>query len=297
MFAIGFPQRVHPDPPVRDPAIDDPNGQHWVVHSYISFRFTLVSLFVHVFEVLATPLAIVFTLQNRSDVRVGLSWTIAMLARLPFMIPAETMLLYHHPLRGRRASAAIYRWAVAFQTAWCVAGMVWGIFQLVPGRHAAKSGEYRFYIWILCLSAFNLAIVVTSACTLMLHIAMNIPVLTFVGAVRGQRMPIHGRPPQPQVQQVGAIEPAPFVRIDRNDEEETFECETSHEASPTARNSSFELCCICIEPFRDLRPRAPVVTTACNHRFHEACLRKWNETQPSCPICKSRVAWPPMDAC
>ena len=43
-------------------------------------------------------------------------------------------------------------------------------------------------------------------------------------------------------------------------------------------------CPICYDP----SPRA-LITTKCNHSFHESCLNRWLQTSETCPLCIRRV--------
>ncbi|KDO19351.1 hypothetical protein SPRG_14871 [Saprolegnia parasitica CBS 223.65] len=50
-------------------------------------------------------------------------------------------------------------------------------------------------------------------------------------------------------------------------------------------------CSICLAPFSeaDLSVPGVVVKTRCSHVFHQGCLAKWMQSQPSCPICRDHV--------
>jgi len=48
-----------------------------------------------------------------------------------------------------------------------------------------------------------------------------------------------------------------------------------------------DLCPICLEL------QAPgaesVVMLVCGHKYHESCIRRWLEEQPTCPVCKKNL--------
>lgn len=48
-------------------------------------------------------------------------------------------------------------------------------------------------------------------------------------------------------------------------------------------------CAICLEEYKDGETRAAI--TACNHRFHAACIKAWLGGNDNCPLCRSHVAW------
>mgnify|MGYP001582250817 CR=1 FL=1 len=41
-------------------------------------------------------------------------------------------------------------------------------------------------------------------------------------------------------------------------------------------------CAICLEELRH-----PVARTACNHLFHAACVSRWFDRAPTCPLCRN----------
>jgi hypothetical protein len=49
-------------------------------------------------------------------------------------------------------------------------------------------------------------------------------------------------------------------------------------------------CSICLG---EIREDARYLTTPCHHHFHDACLRRWLEEHPNCPMCRSVL--PPVD--
>ncbi|OQR80873.1 hypothetical protein ACHHYP_20852 [Achlya hypogyna] len=50
--------------------------------------------------------------------------------------------------------------------------------------------------------------------------------------------------------------------------------------------SSKDDCSICLEPVGS-DWSSPTLVLPCHHRFHELCLAKWFETEPTCPLCRA----------
>jgi len=44
--------------------------------------------------------------------------------------------------------------------------------------------------------------------------------------------------------------------------------------------------------FLENQARGVLITTSCNHSFHESCLRDWLELKFECPYCRKNV--PPL---
>lgn len=273
MFAHGFPQQIPPeDDPERPP-------NSWLHPTIVYSRYALLSLFVHALETVATPIAIVCSIKpphSRETDRVGLIWAIMMLTRLPFMIPSEMMILYRAHAPGAQNAWLIrlcghaYTFWLMVQTGLCAAGAAWSIYRLCTHRSAAHDGQLN--VWVLSVSVLNLFLVFSAA----LNIAFQI-------AFRGLWVvPVAEPGPPPSM---SGTAPDRLVRVYEN----------RGDSSPPAPNSSFDRCCICTEPFHHSLEgvaRAVVVRTACNHLFHESCLRRWNETRTTCPMCNAPVSWP-----
>ena len=55
-----------------------------------------------------------------------------------------------------------------------------------------------------------------------------------------------------------------------------------------AINQSEEFCPICLDSFRE---KQGIIPLPCDerHYFHEACIKKWLETNVTCPLCNSDI--------
>lgn len=287
MFAPGFSPRHALR--AHDDETDEDAIRHYVlVHDIMSFRFTWLSLFIHMFEMVATPIAIIYTIKNDGEAccHLGLVWAISMLVRLPLMIPIEVALICQTiELRTFRVCTNVYKYLVLLQTVWCILGLIWALYGLI----GQPLTDRQFHVWILCVSSINISLFCVSTLTFICQLVLcnQWPPLSPIAVARGRR----ARAIQQQQQQQ---QPAHQVRpnlIQFTPETTSIQFILDHKQGNCRSNTTYHVCCICMEEF-NCNDAAPIVTTACNHRFHESCLRTWNESKATCPMCNASVRWP-----
>lgn len=294
------PHRHEPTPPSNTGADNasippDVSIHMNVIDQCILRRFMIMSLFVHIMELLISPIFVMRASQHYSrDNHEYLTrsetcsyplvvWAISMVSRLPFLIALETLITHDAVRNGWIIRQSMINWYIGYkiflsvQIIWCGIGAVWlGISSPCRNRDALIFFWNLILICInfstLCLPwGFTMCYVLCVDRSMLNEDRSHLPTTTSLDSTASIRFVN-----RPELQS---------VHIDEASDQKNI-------STLPPQNSSYEKCCICTETFFASREDKSVVQTPCNHRYHEICLRRWCQEKMQCPMCKRPLRWP-----